>query len=142
MGLRQLQNRLKRFNIDLEVAAIMNNQEAALRELLREQWKHGQGKDGGRIGEYRSIKYKAAKSGFNPTAGGYVDLTLTGKLGKAIRFSVVGQSVWVRSDDSKYDKLSGKYPNAWGLNSIYVEQYQIVNLLPALKQAFKTKVLS
>jgi hypothetical protein len=54
--------------------------------------------------------YKAYKMSLNPSAGGHVDLTLTGALGDGLTVKQESlESFLVYSTDEKYDKIGSKY---------------------------------
>ena len=77
---------------------------------VKARWIIGKSVNGGRIGEYRSPDYKAYKLMINPSAGGYVDLMLTGSLVENLIVKPLGNTAFeMLSTDSKYDKLSKKY---------------------------------
>lgn len=54
--------------------------------------------------------YKAYKMSLNPSAGGHVDLTLTGALGAGLTVKKqTNESFLVFSTDSKYKEIGDKY---------------------------------
>lgn len=81
---------------------------------VRSRWLIGESVDGGIIGEYSNSPmgqdYKAYKLSLNPSAGGNVDLTLTGALSEGITLKQQGtESFLIYSTDSKYDEIGSKY---------------------------------
>lgn len=81
---------------------------------VRSRWLIGESVLGGFIGEYSSSAmgqdYKAYKLSINPSAGGHVDLTLTGSLGEGLTVKQQSAETFlVYSTDSKYDKIGSKY---------------------------------
>lgn len=124
------------------MAAIVNKTHSTLEALQREQWKEGKDKLGNVIGRYRSRKYAEAKFSMNSMAGfGVWDLTLTGSLGRKLKIEAVNGKLFNRSDDSKYDRLSQRVPNAFGLNKGKIEEYRGDVLKPEVSKSFRKKVL-
>jgi len=81
------------------------------------------------IGEYRSSEYKAFKVGINPRAGGDVDLTLTGALGRGLIIKKSGGLKYeIISTDWKFGKISKKY----GLEQFNLDERQLDELLDTL----------
>ena len=81
---------------------------------VQKRWLIGESVLGGFIGEYSNSQmgqdYKAFKMSLNPSAGGHVDLTLTGALSENITVKQKSQdSFLVYSTDSKYDEIGSKY---------------------------------
>lgn len=81
---------------------------------VRKRWLLGESVFGGFIGEYSSSKvgqdYKAYKMSINPSAGGHVDLTLTGALGDGLTIKEATQTTFeIFSTDEKYKKIGLKY---------------------------------
>lgn len=84
--------------------------EPEIRKKIRERWLRGDSVDGGIIGVYRNSGYQLFKMQLNPLAGGDVDLTLTGALGRKIRLNEVSTTVLrVISDDPKFFMIGDKY---------------------------------
>lgn len=77
---------------------------------VRSRWLIGESVLGGVIGEYRNSDYKAYKMSLNPSAGGNVDLTLTGALSENITVKKQSQEEFlIYSTDSKYKEIGSKY---------------------------------
>ena len=77
---------------------------------VKARWLIGQSVHGGKIGSYRDPDYRQYKLLLNPSAGGYVDLMLTGSLVENLIVKPLGTSaIEMLSTDEKYPKLSKKY---------------------------------
>lgn len=79
-------------------------------EQIRGRWKFGKSVDGGIIGKYRNNNYEAFKVSLNSSAGGNVDLTLTGSLGSNLVIRRKGQLQYeIISNDWKFEHIATKY---------------------------------
>lgn len=96
-----------------------------VRKLIKERWLKGESVNGGKIinqdtgGGYASLKYESLKLLKNPTAGGNIDLTLTGSLGDKIDIVISTNSDYeIISTDSKYFTIGTKFGfEEFGLNA-------------------------
>lgn len=139
---REVAKRIKTFDLHSEAGDVIEETNPELRAILKEQWKQGKDKNGKAIARYRSVKYAQAKYAFNSKAGlGNVDMTITGRQGDGLKFSMVGDKVFTRSDERKYDKLSTKYPDAYGIDEDGRTVYRREILRPRLLSRFRKKVL-
>jgi hypothetical protein len=97
---------------------------------VRSRWLIGESAVGGFIGKYSSSPlgqdYKAYKMSLNPSAGGHVDLTLTGALGEGLTVKKQSQEEFlVYSTDSKYDEIGSKYGfEEFGLTDLEWYEFQ------------------
>ncbi len=97
-----------------KISELINNEilgnESYIAKLIRERWAVGEKPDGSAIGVYRNKAYAAEKYAKNPRAGlGFVDLTLTGSLGKNLKVSPYGSDYEIYSKDQKYGQIAKKY---------------------------------
>ena len=81
---------------------------------VRKRWLLGESVLGGFIGEYSKSglgqEYRAYKMSINASAGGNVDLTLTGALGAGLHVKALsGTKFEMLSSDSKYEAIGEKY---------------------------------
>lgn len=77
---------------------------------VRARWLIGESVLGGKIGDYAWSDYRAYKMSLNPSAGGYVDLTLTGALGLGLTVKEQTTTTFkIFSIDSKYEKIGNQY---------------------------------
>lgn len=58
--------------------------EETFAESIKARWKTGKDPQGGEIGSYLNSSYKRMKQAINPSAGGSVDLTLSGRMGNEL----------------------------------------------------------
>lgn len=98
--------------IDICVSQIKGN----ILKTIRQRWLEGESVNGGNITNkstgkgYASKAYEKIKKQKNPKAGGNVDLTLTGSLGKNLVIIKQNDGDYnIISTDSKYLKLANKY---------------------------------
>jgi hypothetical protein len=81
---------------------------------IRKRWIFGKDPNGGIIGNYSTSamgrEYQAFKVSTNPNANGYVDLTLTGALGRGLKITKRNDKEYeIFSTDSKFGEISNKY---------------------------------
>lgn len=103
---------------------ILFNSESLV-EGIRRRWLFGKDPNGGIIGNYSNSPmgrdYQSFKVSFNPNAGGTVDLTLTGALGRGLTFRKISNTEYeIFSTDSKFDKIADKY----GLEQFNLDEQQ------------------
>lgn len=96
---------------------IIRRHKAQLVDLNIGQLMHGENSEGGPLGEYRSDSYKRLKEQLNPTAGGKVDVRLTGDFQNSFFLEADQFPVNVFATDPKTGKLSEHYDNIFGFNS-------------------------
>jgi hypothetical protein len=102
-------------------------------EGIRKRWLFGKDPNGGIIGNYSNSPmgrdYQSFKVSFNPNAGGTVDLTLTGALGKGLTFRKRSNTEYeILSTDWKFDKIADKY----GLEQFNLDEQQRKELFDML----------
>jgi hypothetical protein len=108
---------------------IIINSPNIIREV-KSRWLIGESAVGGFIGEYSSSQlgqdYKAYKMSLNPSAGGHVDLTLTGSLGEGLTVKAQSsESFLIYSTDSKYKEIGDKYGfEEFGLTDLQWHEFQ------------------
>lgn len=100
---------------------------------IRKRWLFGKDPNGGIIGNYSNSPmgrdYQAFKVSFNPNANGYVDLTLTGSLGRGLTFRKKNNTEFeIFSTDSKFEKIADKY----GLEQFNLDEQQRNDLFDML----------
>lgn len=98
---------------------LRNSQESILRHLLdrendikqmiKTRWKLGKRPNGDLIGFYRDVEYAIFKQTINPSAGGDVDLILSGNLVNSIRLTLQSKGIEIISTDEKFEEISLKY---------------------------------
>lgn len=99
-------------NIDsISSEAVRNSSKIGIEEQKSQMLK-GINADGVKIGTYRSTFYKQLKQEMNPSAGGFVDLKLTGAFHNAIKLDVNTTEYSFTSTDSKTEQLLSKYGEA------------------------------
>jgi hypothetical protein len=81
---------------------------------IRRRWIFGKDPNGEIIGNYSTSamgrEYQAFKVNANPNANGYVDLTLTGALGRGLKITKRNDKEYeIFSTDSKFEKIAGDY---------------------------------
>lgn len=142
MGLRDLRKRMQGFNMAKEVEAIINSNSEKIAQLNIDQQRRGQDAFGKPLGKYKSRKYAEAKHARNPRAPfGVYDFWLTGDFQSEFKAGAKNGAFTILSTNYKYERLTEKSPNAFGLNneSIQIARREIIR--PALSQAFILKVL-
>ena len=102
-------------------------------EGIRRRWAFGKGVNNDIIGEYSKSplgrEYQAFKVSTNPRAGGNVDLTLTGALGRGLTIQKKGQKQFeIFSTDYKFKRISDKY----GIEQFNLDQQQMEELFDML----------
>lgn len=102
-------------------------------EGIRKRWLFGKDPNGGIIGNYSNSPmgrdYQAFKVSFNPNANGYVDLTLTGALGRGLTFRKKSNTEFeIFSTDTKFEKIADKY----GLEQFNLDEQQRNDLFDML----------
>ena len=96
---------------------------------IRRRWAFGKGVNNDIIGEYRNSEYQAFKVSTNPRAGGYVDLTLTGALGRGLTIQKKGDKKYeIFSTDYKFERIALKY----GIEQFNLDQQQTEELFDML----------
>ena len=108
------------------------------------QMLQGKGKDGKRIGTYRSMSYAREKAKMNSFLASIiphnVDLKLTGAFHKGLTMKVSGQDIAMTSTDNKADDLEKKYgENIYGLNEENASTYAYGFAFPAFMQMIARK---
>lgn len=98
-------------------------------EGIRRRWAFGKGVNNDIIGEYRNSEYQAFKVSTNTRAGGYVDLTLTGELGRGLTIQKKGDKKYeIFSTDYKFERIALKY----GIEQFNLDQQQTEELFEML----------
>lgn len=98
-------------------------------EGIRTRWLFGKDPNGNIIGNYRSRDYQMFKVGFNSRAGGTVDLTLTGALGRGLTVRKKSDTQYeIFSTDSKFGQIADKY----GIENFNMDQQQTNELFDML----------
>lgn len=112
----------------IETTILFNS--ANITEQIRGRWKFGKSVDGGIIGKYRNNDYEAFKVSINSSAGGNVDLTLTGSLGNNLVIRRKGQLQYeIISTDWKFDWISNEYNKLKEFNLDAEQQQELFFLL-------------
>jgi len=78
-------------------------------DTVKRRWILGKSVDGGIIGQYASSEYRQFKIALNPSAGGFVDLNLTGSLSENLTVRQAGTLFEIYSTDEKFQKIGRKY---------------------------------
>jgi len=96
---------------------------------IKQRWLFGKDPNGDIIGQYRNSEYQAFKVSYNSKANGYVDLTLTGDLGKGLKISKISQNEYeIFSTDWKFGQIADKY----GLKQFNLDKVQRIELFEML----------
>lgn len=96
---------------------------------IRQRWLFGKGVESDIIGTYRNSDYKAFKVSRNSRAGGNVDLTLTGALGRGLTLRKLSEKQYeIFSTDYKFQSISLKY----GLEQFNLDNQQTLELFDLL----------
>jgi hypothetical protein len=100
---------------------------------IRQRWLFGKGVESDIIGEYSKSslgqEYKAFKVSKNSRAGGNVDLTLTGALGRGLTIKKRSERQYeIFSTDYKFERIAIKY----GIEQFNLDQQQIEELFDML----------
>ena len=114
---RELEDaRLKKMTFREIVEECVAQIEPEMVESIRKRWLSGKSANGGHIVNkktgkgYANKAYEKIKRAKNPEAGGNVDLTLTGALGKGLTVLKSGSDQYkIISTDSKYREIGSKY---------------------------------
>jgi hypothetical protein len=98
-------------------------------EGIRRRWSFGKDVNDGIIGQYQSSEYQAFKVYSNPNAGGTVDLTLTGALGRGLTIRKKGDKQYeIFSTDYKFKRIADKY----GIEQFNLDAQQLDELIDML----------
>jgi len=96
---------------------------------IKQRWLFGKDSNGDIIGQYRNSEYQAFKVSYNSKANGYVDLTLTGDLGNALKISKKSETEYeIFSTDWKFGQIADKY----GLKQFNLDKVQRLELFEML----------
>ena len=112
---------------------------------VRKRWLIGESVFGGKIGDYKPFTmpngetYQQYKISLNPSAKGYVDLTLSGALGDGLTIKkIVETDFKVFSTDFKYNKIGDKYGfEEFGLSDLEWQEMSDEILIFALESMLK-----
>lgn len=112
LDLVELRNGLKRLTLNnlQDATAKIIVEDSTLLSRKRDEFKAGVKPDGSIIGTYKSDSYKLFKIQKNPSAGGNVDLILTGSTARQLGVDSLGNGVFkIKSNDPKWNSLISKY---------------------------------
>lgn len=126
-------------NLSQTIGTLIIFNSSTLVEGIRTRWLFGKDVDGGIIGEYRNRDYEMFKVGLNSRAGGNVDLTLTGALGRGLTIKKNSDKTYeVFSSDNKYQEISKKYGlRQFNLDSQQTDELFDMLYLMAMEQYFE-----
>lgn len=117
--------------------------ESELVNIIKKRWKSGRSVDGGRItnqesgGGYSRLSYKNLKLQINPSAGGNVDLTLTGSLGDNLHtVKLDSGSYEIVSSDSKYMTIGSMY----GFDEFGLDEGEMIYFMNKLEVIITNKL--
>jgi hypothetical protein len=117
--------------------------EDEIREAIKFRWLKSNSVHGGKIKDsstgmgYSRLSYKALKIKINPSAGGNVDLTLTGSLGNKIEIIKSGSGDYeIISTDSKYNAIGNKY----GFDEFGLDQHEMIAFMKVLEYRISNKL--
>jgi len=139
---KEYQNRLKKLTlptIQKLVAELVLKDEETIKNLKEQDFKEGDIFGNGTFADYRSRNYSIFKSRLNPSAGGNVDLIVTGAFVNAM-FLVKPSGGRYRfgNTDKKRNILKEMYgDDIFGLNQRVFEKYQKEILAPRLRTSIK-----
>lgn len=118
--------------------AFFYEKEDYIRNTIRNRWLLGIKPDGSRIGVYYDNEYQEYKYFKNPQAGGEVDLTLTGDLGRAIEIFNTPNGFEIFSKDWKFEDIAEKYGYI-NFNITENETDQIINEISSITLVYLYK---
>lgn len=135
---------LKTVDVEGDTAQAVAETHADYERMNAAQMLQGKGKDGKKIGTYRSMSYARMKAQMNTFLASIVpsnvDLKLTGAFHKGLTMKLSGQDISMTSTDSKADELEKKYgENIYGLNEETAGTYAHGFAFPAFMQIFARK---
>lgn len=139
---KEYSNRLKKLTLPTLqklVAELILKDEGTIKNLKEQEFKEGDIFGTGEKANYRSRNYSIFKSRLNPSAGGKVDLIVTGAFVNAM-FLVkpTGGRYRFGNTDKKRNILKEIYgDNIFGLNQKVFEKYQKEILAPRLRSSIK-----
>lgn len=108
--IKQFNDILKAFDFKQVIGETMFEKREDIYDLNRAELTLGYRVTGERIGVYASPAYERMKRQMNPSAGGWVDLKLTGSFQGEITLRMIGKAnAIVYSQDSKFAKIIGQY---------------------------------
>ena len=132
-------------NLSQTIGTLIIFNSSTLVEGIRRRWLFGKDVDGdfistvnGRYG-YSNRDYEMFKVNKNPRAGGNVDLTLTGALGRGLTIKKNSDKTYeVFSSDNKYQEISKKYGlRQFNLDSQQTDELFDMLYLMAMEQYFE-----
>jgi hypothetical protein len=117
----------------------MLKDEATIKDLKEQDFKEGDIFGTGETARYRSRNYSVFKTRLNPSAGGNVDLIVTGQFVNAMYLlKPSGGRYRFGNRDKKRNILKEMYgDNIFGLNQKVFEKYQKEILAPRLRTSIK-----
>lgn len=125
-------------NVESDVLTLLIENESEIRAMIKQRWLLGKRPDGDIIGVYRNNLYQVFKSELNNTAGGTVDLTLTGDLGNRIKATLENKGIEIISTDEKFNDISEKY----GLDNFNITEEEENELLDGIMVEVVTNIFN
>ena len=113
MNLSQLNKKINDINPIKAFDEFATDNPSIFVEAIQEQ--QYSGRQGNKGYKYRNKAYEQRKREMNPSAGGQVDLFVTGEFSRGI-FATVSDGVKLFSRDEKADLLTQKYEGIWFFN--------------------------
>ena len=110
--IKQFATNVKNFDFMQAVGETIFEKREDIYDLNRAELALGYRVTGERIGVYANPAYERMKRQMNPSAGGWVDLKLTGAFQGEITLRMIGKATaMVYSQDEKFKKIIGQYGN-------------------------------
>lgn len=139
LTLPALYNRVKNLNTDEVITDSFTESTTAFEEENRKQLFEGQAKTGEITKKYKNNKYARVKNEMNPLPGlGTPDLKVTGAFYRGIRVEVSGETLNIKSTDSKGPDLEAKYKDIFGLGGVYKKEFLDTTLRPKILKKIST----
>lgn len=140
MSIFQLISALQSFDVVAEGETAVRANTGKAIELNIDQQRRGVDAYGKSLPRYRTRKYAQVKHDRNPRPPfGVWDLWLTGAFQSAFKAGVSSGRLVILSTDDKYDKITDRAPDIFGLNDESKVRYNNENLVPDIQKAFNKK---
>lgn len=140
----ELQQRMKSYNLTVEIARAIKTSKKVLIDFNRAQLMRGRNSNNTQIQpKYRSKSYAKMKRAMNARPGlGVPDINNTGSFQEKIDIVVKGKTYDFLSRDLKASMLNAKYSLLLGNTAKDLEKYNKQTLFPILKENLKKRLSS
>lgn len=126
--------RLEQIDPERMTREVVEDNPKPLIELNKDQlYEKGEDADGKKVGKYVNDKYAAKKHRMNPAVGyGTPDGYLTGNMYQNMRVLTDSQQYEVDSTGFAYPYFSRRFPKAFGLSPVSIQEYRNDVLRPEI----------